>query len=264
MNLSDITRPVSTEFQQFEALLSQIFEGTSSSFAEILHYINEVKGKRIRPILVFLTAKMLGEIQEETYHTALCVEMLHTASLLHDDVVDGDELRRGRPSVNIQYNNRTAILAGDYILAKAIQVIAHPKDQTIMSEMLNTASAMSEEELCQCMNNTPDDISQEQYLNLITHKTAMLFRSCCAGAALSVGADRDTVQQIADFGLKLGILFQLRDDQLDNDLPKSIEDIDEIMKQYSQQAIELLEGFSISDARQALKDLVIYCCKRES
>lgn len=264
MNLSVITRPVTTEFQQFEALLSQLFEGPSRPFADIMHYINEVKGKRIRPLLVFLTAKMLGGIKETTYHTALCVEMIHTASLLHDDVVDGDEIRRGRPSVNVQYNNRSAILAGDYILAKAIQVIAHPEDQPIMSEMLNTASAMSEEELCQCIKDSSDELSQESYLNLITHKTAMLFRSCCAGAALSVGAKDDTVQRLADFGLKLGILFQLRDDQLDNDLPKSLVNPDSLIQQYTQQAIELLETFPSSEASQSLKDLVIYCCNRDS
>ncbi len=190
---------------------------------EVLRYVREGKGKRLRPRLVFMAARLFGEVNESTWRTALFVELLHTATLVHDDVVDESDERRGQPSVNAKWDNKTAVLCGDHLLSKAMLVLSDPADNNILVEMLNTALAMSEGELMQSRRQEGEDGSQEaedrrqEYLNIIERKTARLMKACCIGGALSVGATQEQVAAVGEFGLNYGMLFQLRDDIADNE-----------------------------------------------
>ena len=148
-NLIDIIHPITTELQQFEALFEETLRADTEPMDSIMHYVLETKGKRLRPILVLLGAKMFGEINEQTLRAAAFVEMVHTATLIHDDVVDDADSRRGQTSIKAQFGNLSAVLAGDYLLAKAMLLLSHPDDHAILQEMLCTTAAMSEGELMQ-------------------------------------------------------------------------------------------------------------------
>ena len=262
MKITDITRCIAPELQQFELELKGIFSSPSEPMNEIMQYLAESQGKRIRPILVFLSAKLLGEVNASTFRSALFVEMIHSATLLHDDVVDGDSERRGRASANAKFGNHNAILAGDFLFAKSIKLIANPADHQIMEEMLQTANAMSEGELIQ--SEAPNsELTEEKYLDIITRKTAMLMRSSCVSGALSVGAEEAIVKRMADFGLNLGIVFQMRDDMLDNDQPECVEYAKKLIPNYLEKALKSLEGLPETETSQALKDLLAFCAERK-
>ena len=261
MKMSDITRCIASELQQFELRLKNEFSSPSGPMNEIMVYLSESQGKRIRPALVFLSAKLLGVVNDTTFRSALFVEMIHSATLLHDDVVDGDSERRGRASANAKFGNHNAILAGDFLFAKAIKLIANPADHQIMQEMLQTANAMSEGELIQ--SEAPVvKLTEETYLDIITRKTAMLMRSSCASGALSVGADSVQVEKLAQFGLNLGIVFQMRDDMLDNDQPECVAFAKRLIPNYMDKALQSLEGLPNNEIMQAMKALLTFCAER--
>ena len=251
-NLDEITRPIAAELAQFEAFFGQTLRADSEPMDSIMQYVRSTRGKRLRPILVLLSAKLFGEVNERTLRAATFVEMVHTATLIHDDVVDDDDLRRGQASVKAQWDSRTAVLAGDYLLAQAMLLISQPDDHEILQEMLRTSAAMSEGELMQNQNH-PDGFD---YMDIITRKTATLMRSCCAAGAMSVGATAEQVEQIAAFGLCFGQLFQMHDDILDADNPKVLACAQQLLPTYLQQAHTLLEAFPASEAQQALHELV--------
>lgn len=198
----------------FDRKFAEAMSSPTLPMDEVLRYVKEGKGKRLRPRLVFMAAKLFGEINESTWRTALFVELLHTATLVHDDVVDASDERRGRPSVNAKWDNKTAVLCGDHLLSKAMLVLSDPSDNTILVEMLNTALAMSEGELMQNRKQETGDIRQD-YLNIIERKTARLMKACCIGGALSVGASEEQVAAAGEFGLNYGMMFQMRDDIAD-------------------------------------------------
>ena len=228
----------------------------------IMQYVRSTRGKRLRPILVLLSAKLFGEVNERTLRAATFVEMVHTATLIHDDVVDDDDLRRGQASVKAQWDSRTAVLAGDYLLAQAMLLISLPDDHEILQEMLRTSAAMSEGELMQ--NSRPLSLSKGRpeniYISIITRKTATLMRSCCAAGAMSVGATAEQVEQIAAFGLCFGQLFQMHDDILDADNPVTLACAQQLLPSHLQQAHALLKAFPPSEAQQALHELVDTLC----
>ena len=227
-NLSHIIFPIAAELAQFEAFFEQTMKAETEPMNSIMHYVLDSKGKRMRPILVLLGAKLFGEINEQTLRAATFVEMVHSATLIHDDVVDNANQRRGKASVKAEFGNLSAVLAGDYLLAKAMLLLSHPIDHAILRKMLITTAAMSEGELIQgsvglsyhgCRSDANPqtrlpqcDSPTAQYLDIITRKTALLMRSCCVAGVFSVSASPEQVQQISDFGLNFGILFQLRDD----------------------------------------------------
>lgn len=198
----------------FDRKFAEAMSSPTLPMDEVLRYVKEGKGKRLRPRLVFMAAKLFGEINESTWRTALFVELLHTATLVHDDVVDASDERRGRPSVNAKWDNKTAVLCGDHLLSKAMLVLSDPSDNTILVEMLNTALAMSEGELMQNRKQETRDTRQD-YLNIIERKTARLMKACCIGGALSVGASEEQVAAAGEFGLNYGMMFQMRDDIAD-------------------------------------------------
>ena len=274
--LEHIIEPIRAELAQFEVFFEQTMKAETEPMDGIMHYVQESRGKRLRPILVLLSAKLFGEVNERTLRAATFVEMMHSATLIHDDVVDDADQRRGKASVKAQFGNHSAVLAGDYLLAKAILLLSHPSDSPLLTEMLRTAAAMSEGELMQGtvglsyhgsrngnrIESGCHDVTalQTQYLDIITRKTATLLRSCCVAGALSVDATQEQVQQMADFGINFGILFQLRDDMLDGE---NVEQAQALLPVYYEKALQALEGFPPTEITETLRDLTVFCAERE-
>ena len=261
-NLEQIVTPIATELAQFEAYFEKTLRADTEPMDSIMRYVVGTSGKRLRPILVLLGAKLFGEVNGQTLRTATFAEMLHTATLIHDDVVDNADQRRGQASVKARFGNLSAVLAGDFLLSKAMLLLSQPNDHAILQEMLRTSAAMSEGELMQTIvtDCVPQSEKTTQYLNIITLKTATLMRSCCASGALSVGATPQQVQHIADFGLHFGLLFQLRDDLLDGD---NIKQAQALLPVYHEKALEALQAFPPSAITEALRDLTLFCAERE-
>ena len=261
-SLEHIITPIQGELAQFEAFFSQTLKADTEPMDTIMHYVGETQGKRLRPLLVLLSAKLFGEVNEKTLRAATFVEMVHSATLIHDDVVDDSDQRRDRASVKAHFGNLSAVLAGDYLLAKAMLLLARPDDYAILQEMLRTTAAMSEGELMQ--NIVADCVSQSEkttkYLDIITRKTALLMRSCCVTGAISVGATEEQIQQISDFGMNFGILFQLRDDILDGE---NAEQALALLPNYLQKTWDSLQHFPDSETLEALRDLTVFCAERE-
>ncbi|MBR3730812.1 MAG: polyprenyl synthetase family protein [Bacteroidales bacterium] len=261
-NLNDIILPIAAELQQFEAFFEQTLKAETEPMNSIMRYVSDTRGKRLRPILVLLGAKLFGEVNGQTLRAATFVEMVHSATLIHDDVVDDSDQRRSKASVKAQFGNLSAVLAGDYLLAKAMLLLSHPDDYAILQEMLRTTAAMSEGELMQ--NIVTDCVPQlektTKYLDIITRKTARLMRSCCAAGAMSVEATPEQVQHIADFGLNFGILFQLRDDMLDSE---NTEQAKVLLPEYLQKTLGTLKHFPESETLEALRNLTVFCAERK-
>jgi len=273
-SIQQIIAPIATEMARFEAFFAQTLKADTEPMDSIMRYALETKGKRLRPILVLLGAKMFGEVNELTLRAATFAEMVHTATLIHDDVVDDDDRRRGHASVKARFGNLSAVLAGDYLLAKAMLLLAN--DTAILNEMLRTTAAMSEGDLRQgavglsyhgSRNDNPNESGchdvtalQTQYLDIITRKTAMLMQSCCTAGALSVDATQEQIQQISDFGLHFGILFQLRDDLLDGE---NTELAKALSPTYYINTQTLLETFAPSPALEVLRELTVFCAERQ-
>lgn len=249
-SLEQIILPITAELTQFEAFFGQTLRAETEPMDSIMRYVLDTQGKRLRPVLVLLGAKMFGEVNEKTLRAATFVEMVHSATLIHDDVVDDSDSRRKKASVKARFSNLSAVLAGDYLLAKAMLLIANDTD--ILNEMLRTTAAMSEGELMQNQN-------QSNYIDIITRKTAMLMRSCCAAGALSVNTSPEQVQQIADFGLNFGILFQLRDDILDGE---NTEIAKVLLPTYYEKTMKTLNDFLPSEIVDTLCDLTVFCAER--
>ena len=274
-NLSDIISPIAADLKQFEAFFGQTLKSDTEPMDSIMRYVIDTHGKRLRPILVLLSAKLFGDVNEQTLRAATFVEMVHNATLLHDDVVDDADQRRNKASVKAQFGNLSAVLAGDYLLAKAMLLLTEPDDRDILQEMLRTTAAMSEGELMQgsvglSYHDSRCDATQQrlprcdsptdQYLDIITRKTALLMQSCCAAGALSVGATAEMVQKISDFGLNFGILFQLRDDILDGENTKQAQ---ALLPVYYEKALQALDSFAASEIVDTLKKLTGFCAERK-
>ena len=259
--LEHIIEPIRAELARFEVFFEQTMKAETEPMDDIMRYVQESRGKRLRPILVLLSAKLFGEVNERTLRAATFVEMMHSATLIHDDVVDDADERRGKASVKAQFGNHSAVLAGDYLLAKAMLLLSQPDEYNILQEMLRTATAMSEGELMQGASVVrPNGRTTDAYLDIIIRKTATLLRACCVVGAFSVNAPHEQVQQMADFGLNFGILFQLRDDMLDGE---NVEQAQALLPVYYEKTMKALEGFPPSEITEALRDLTVFCAERE-
>jgi octaprenyl-diphosphate synthase len=213
--LTRIKRPVEKEMSEFEAYFSKTMRSEIPLLNIILNYILRRKGKQMRPLLVFLTAKLNGIITESTFVAATFIELLHTASLAHDDVVDDAHERRGALSINALWNSKIAVLVGDYMLSKGM-LISVEKNRFDMLEIVSEAvKSMSEGELLQLQKARKLNLSEEDYFKIIISKTAALLSACTACGAKSVTEDSETIQLMKDFGENIGIAFQIRDDLLD-------------------------------------------------
>jgi octaprenyl-diphosphate synthase len=213
--LTQIRRPVDKEMAQFEAYFAKTMRSEVPLLNIILNYIFRRKGKQMRPLLVFLTARLNGEITEATYVAATFIELLHTASLVHDDVVDDANERRGALSINALWNSKIAVLVGDYLLSKGM-LISVEKNRFDMLEIVSDAvKMMSEGELLQLQKARKLNLKEEDYFKIIKSKTAALLSACTACGARSVSDDAETIQMMKDLGENIGIAFQIRDDLLD-------------------------------------------------
>ena len=320
--LSHIILPVEKEMTTFMDLYNESLSGHSVDFQHIINYVSETKGKKIRPLLLLLTAKICGSVNQNSLNYALILELLHNATLIHDDVVDDTKERRGIFSMNAKYDNRTAVLVGDYILSIAITKAVTTQNMQILSIIANLASNLVEGELRQLTSSNGAIVDESHYFDIIRKKTAILLSSCTEMGALSAGVDEKMVENFRLFGEYLGICFQIKDDLFDyfeqgeigkptgNDIREGkitlplihalkndanrkeaelmleiIKKADfteknillltdfaknnggtdyagEKMKEYKQKAIDLIENFPQSEAKESLLMLVDYIIER--
>ena len=213
--LSTIKQPIEAELTGFIELFNSSLSHEDGMLGSALEHIRKRAGKRMRPMLILLMAKNFGQVTEVTQHAALGLELLHTASLVHDDVVDESRERRGQASVNATYDNKVAVLVGDYILSTALLHVAHTGSQQIVAYLAELGRTLSNGEILQLTNIGRKDISEDVYYDVIKQKTAALFEACCAMGALSAGASDDDIAKAKKFGQNLGVIFQIRDDIFD-------------------------------------------------
>ena len=221
--LNTITRPIEKEMAMFNSYFESQFKSDLPLLDSALRYVNEGTGKKMRPILLLLVAKYLGNVNIKMLASASAMEMLHTASLLHDDVIDESDKRRGRPSVNVAYNNSIAVLVGDYILSQSLNNAATTRDYRIVEELSILGKALTRGELMQLDLQRNGSYSEENYISVIKYKTASLFVCCCACAVYSADADTEMLERFKKFGENIGICFQIKDDLFDyysNDVGK--------------------------------------------
>ena len=213
--LSLIRQPIEHDLNDFITLFNQSLTYENGLLSQVLSHIRQRGGKRMRPLLMLLMAKNYGEVSAVTQHSAVGLELLHTASLVHDDVVDESSERRGQASVNATYNNKVAVLVGDFILSTALLHVSFTNNQRIVQELSELGRTLAAGEILQLSNIQNQEISEEVYYQVIQQKTAALFQSCAAIGALSAGASEDEVKKAGEFGKNLGIMFQIRDDIFD-------------------------------------------------
>lgn len=213
--LDDIKSAVSNELQRFEAFYKDALHSDNFLLDKIGRYTLKHKGKQLRPLFVFLSAKCFGEVNESTFRAATFIELLHSATLIHDDVVDDAAERRGFASINAMYKNKIAVLAGDYLLSKGMMIALENRDYQMLDMISETVRNMSEGEIFQLEKAKKFDISEEVYYQIIEKKTAALIASCCAIGAVSAGATPEQVELMRQFGIYAGTAFQIRDDIFD-------------------------------------------------
>lgn len=319
--LEDIKAVVSDELLQFKDFYKDALHSDNFLLDKIGRYTLKHKGKQLRPLFVFLSAKCFGDVNESTYRAATFIELLHSATLIHDDVVDDATERRGFASINAMYKNKIAVLAGDYLLSKGMMIALEKHDYQMLDMISETVKNMSEGEILQLEKARRFDVSEEDYYQIIEKKTASMIASCCAIGAVSADASPEKVEIMRIFGANAGIAFQIRDDIFDyqkdnhsgkgygNDIKehkmtlplihlvkessaiektllinrirlcgkkkntiefiigkvnekKSIEYCEDKMLCFTQQAENQLKNIDDSDAKNALKNLLYYCIKR--
>lgn len=216
-NLKEISQSIKTEFEDFNARFKHAMKSDVGLVDLIARYIIRQKGKKIRPILVLLSAKVSGGISERTYRGAVLVEFLHTATLIHDDVVDNAEKRRGLWSVNSVFKNKAAVLMGDYLLSRGLTLAVNGKDYDFLGVITNTVKRMAEGELLQIQKTRKLDMNEQTYFKIIKDKTASLLETCCQIGALSSSENPEYIEAMRVYGESLGIAFQIKDDTLDYD-----------------------------------------------
>lgn len=214
-SLDSIKAPIEHEMTEFEKKFRQSMKSTVPLLDKITHYIVKRKGKQIRPMFVFLTAHMNGTVSETTYRAGILIELLHTATLVHDDVVDDSNERRGFFSINALWKNKIAVLIGDFLLSKGLLLSTQHKDFRLLEITSDAVRLMSEGELMQIEKARKLDIKEDIYFEIIRRKTASLIATCCACGAASTGANEDTISHMYAFGEKIGIAFQIKDDLFD-------------------------------------------------
>jgi len=215
LSIKEIQVPINAEINAFEHKFRQSMKSNVMLLDQIMNYIVRRKGKQIRPMFVFLTAGVCGPIGEPTYRGAALIELLHTATLVHDDVVDDANYRRGFFSINALWKNKIAVLVGDYLLSRGLLLSINNQDFELLKIVSNAVREMSEGELLQIEKARRLDITEEIYFEIIRQKTASLISSCCAVGAASVNAPPHLIEKMKQFGEKVGLAFQIKDDLFD-------------------------------------------------
>ena len=215
LNLKEIQAPIAHEMVEFEKKFRDSMRSKVLLLDRIMTYIVKRKGKQMRPMFVFLSAGVTGHINESTYRGAALIELLHTATLVHDDVVDDAHYRRGFFSINALWKNKIAVLVGDYLLSRGLLLSIEYGDHELLKIVSNAVREMSEGELLQMEKARKLDIDEEIYYEIIRQKTASLIASCCAVGACSSQTDTASIEQMKLFGEKVGMAFQIKDDLFD-------------------------------------------------
>ena len=215
LQLKEIQAPIASEMIDFEEKFRSFMKSKVFLLDKIMSYIVKRKGKQMRPMFVFLTAGACGQITDRTYRGASLIELLHTATLVHDDVVDDSNFRRGFFSINALWKNKIAVLVGDYLLSRGLLLSVDHEDFDLLKIVSEAVREMSEGELLQMAKARNLDITEEIYYDVIRQKTASLIASCCAVGAASSGASLQTIQKMKEFGLNVGMAFQIKDDLFD-------------------------------------------------
>lgn len=213
--LSLIKQPIESDLAEFIGLFNESLTHEDGLLAQALNHIRERAGKRMRPMLILLIAKNFGRITNVTQQAAVGLELLHTASLVHDDVVDESSKRRGQASTNALYDNKVAVLVGDYILSTALLCVSKTHSEEIVRYLAQLGQTLSDGEILQLSNIQKVDLSEDAYYKVIQQKTAALFEACAGIGALSSGAGPEDLQAAKRFGQLLGMIFQIRDDIFD-------------------------------------------------
>lgn len=255
-NLNDIRRPVAEEMKTFQ----NTFRGAIRSNVTLLNlisaYLLRNKGKQMRPLFVFLTAKMTGNITDSTYTAATLIELMHTATLIHDDVVDESYERRGLFSINAIWRSKLSVLMGDYFLARGLMLASRKRDHDLLDIVADAVNEMSEGELLQLQKSRKLNIDTASYYEVIRKKTATLIAACTASGAKSSGASQDTIDRVYQMGIDIGMAFQIKDDLFDYQ-PRGVtgkpagNDLKE--KKFTLPLIYALEQSSLSEKRSILK-----------
>lgn len=210
-----IQQPITKELHAFAELFDKSMSHNEGLLGAVLKHIRERGGKRMRPMLTLLLAKNFGGVTDATLHAAVCLELLHTASLVHDDVVDESNKRRGQASVNAMFDNKVAVLVGDYILSTALQMGAQSGHNCIVKHLADLGKTLADGEILQLTNDSNECLSDDKYYEIIEKKTAILFEKCTLLAAETSGATLEQVEAARQFGYNIGMIFQIRDDIFD-------------------------------------------------
>jgi len=212
MNLKQIQKPIINEMDDFRSMLRSSISSNNILIDKVVNYILKRKGKQIRPLFVFLSAGLSGTILNSTYRAAILIEILHTATLIHDDVVDESNYRRGFFSVNALWKSKYSVLIGDYLLSKGLELSVNNNDFKFLGILSEAVKNMSEGEITQLKKSKTLNINEKDYFKIINQKTASLFSSCCEMGSLSSGANKKNILLLREFGSLVGQAFQIRDD----------------------------------------------------
>jgi len=213
--LDKIKAPVAAELEQFNEAFRKTLYSDNPLLEQAVEHLLKAPGKQLRPLLVLLSARMVGQINEKVINVALALEMLHTATLVHDDIVDESNRRRGLPSLKALLSNQVAVLAGDFVLSKALECAALTEDVRVVRHIAQLGQTLADGELLQLNAKDSNDLSEAVYFDVISRKTASLFSVCARLGALAAGGTEAEAERLAQFGKLIGICFQLRDDVFD-------------------------------------------------
>lgn len=214
-NISDIRIPVEAEWKRYEKVLRDSLQAEDKVQQKVLDYILAQRGKQLRPLVVLLCAQICNPVTDKTHRSAVALELLHNASLVHDDVVDNSDTRRGKPAVQAQWTNKVAVLMGDFILAKVISLVAEVRNIRILEIVSALGKNLSSGEMLQLHYGSSMWIDEQQYLRIIDQKTAQLFQACAEAGAESAGCTQRQRTALREYGRLLGLCFQIKDDIFD-------------------------------------------------
>lgn len=215
MTINEISKPIESHLKEFNKYFKDTMRSNVALLDLIIKYMTRKRGKQVRPAMVFLSADLCGSINNRTYIGASMIELLHTATLVHDDVVDNSDKRRGLATINAEWNNKIAVLIGDFLLAKGLLAATGTNEFNFLHETSTAVKRMSEGELLQIQKSNEVDLEESTYFKIISDKTASLLSAACTIGAISATDDKDKHQTMREFGEKIGIAFQIRDDIFD-------------------------------------------------
>ncbi|MCB9182704.1 MAG: polyprenyl synthetase family protein [Flavobacteriales bacterium] len=215
VTIEQVQQPIAEELKAFEPRFREAMRSRAALLDRIMHYIVKRKGKQMRPMFTLLSARLFGPVNEGAFTAASLIELLHTATLVHDDVVDGSPMRRGFFSINALWKNKIAVLVGDYLLSRGLLLAVDKQEFELLRIVSRAVREMSEGELLQLEKTRGLNFSEEVYFDIIRQKTASLIAACCASGASAAGQDADTVERMRRFGELVGIAFQIKDDLFD-------------------------------------------------